>query len=62
MFFYLDAIASVQNDVATWLQTLGLANYEPMFLANGFDDIEFLAIMEDSDLIELGILDSEHRK
>lgn len=51
------------DSVAAWLSSLNLAQYEPMFLTNGFDDMDFLGgSLEDQDLIELGILHSEHRK
>lgn len=53
----------IKHDVASWLQSLGLKQYEPIFLSNGFDDINFLnGVITNEDLIELGIIDSEHRE
>ncbi|XP_073522625.1 ankyrin repeat and SAM domain-containing protein 1A isoform X6 [Phyllobates terribilis] len=52
------------QSVAQWLVSLGLPQYESKFVLNGFDDVRFLAdnILEDQDLIDIGILDQQHRK
>ncbi|XP_073431695.1 ankyrin repeat and SAM domain-containing protein 1A isoform X5 [Dendrobates tinctorius] len=52
------------QSVAQWLVSLGLPQYESKFVLNGFDDVRFLAdnILEDQDLVDIGILDQQHRK
>ncbi|XP_056413646.1 ankyrin repeat and SAM domain-containing protein 1A isoform X3 [Hyla sarda] len=52
------------QSVAQWLESLGLLQYESKFVLNGFDDVHFLAnnILEDQDLIDIGILDLQHRR
>ena len=51
------------DTILSWLVSLGLSQYEPMFITNGFDEVSFLnGIVKDEDLIRLGILHSEHRK
>ncbi|XP_040280086.1 LOW QUALITY PROTEIN: ankyrin repeat and SAM domain-containing protein 1A [Bufo bufo] len=52
------------QSVAQWLQSLDLPQYESKFVLNGFDDVRFLTdnIMEDQDLIDIGILDLQHRR
>ncbi|XP_069827549.1 ankyrin repeat and SAM domain-containing protein 1A isoform X2 [Dendropsophus ebraccatus] len=52
------------QSVAQWLESLGLPQYESKFVLNGFDDVRFLAdnILEDQDLIDIGILDLQHRR
>ncbi|XP_069612710.1 ankyrin repeat and SAM domain-containing protein 1A isoform X4 [Ranitomeya imitator] len=51
------------QSVAQWLVSLGLPQYESKFVLNGFDDVRFLAdnILEDQDLVDVGILDQQHR-
>ncbi|XP_077151599.1 ankyrin repeat and SAM domain-containing protein 1A isoform X4 [Ranitomeya variabilis] len=51
------------KSVAQWLVSLGLPQYESKFVLNGFDDVRFLAdnILEDQDLVDIGILDQQHR-
>ncbi|XP_066928058.1 ankyrin repeat and sterile alpha motif domain-containing protein 1B-like isoform X2 [Clytia hemisphaerica] len=59
----LEAKPMSTKSVPEWLDSIGMAIYEPMFLANGYDEIEFInGCLDDQDLIELGILDSGHRK
>ncbi|KAM3934400.1 ankyrin repeat and SAM domain-containing protein 1A isoform 2-T2 [Leptodactylus fuscus] len=50
--------------VAQWLESLGLPQYESKFVLNGFDDVRFLTgnILEDQDLMDIGILDLKHRR
>ncbi|XP_013409625.1 ankyrin repeat and sterile alpha motif domain-containing protein 1B isoform X2 [Lingula anatina] len=51
------------QSVGDWLQDMGLGQYENTMVANGFDDMDFLGgtIIEDQDLIEIGITNQEHR-
>ncbi|XP_073472117.1 ankyrin repeat and SAM domain-containing protein 1A isoform X2 [Aquarana catesbeiana] len=52
------------QSVAQWLEALGLLQYESKFVLNGFDDVRFLTdnILEDQDLIDIGVTDVEHRR
>ncbi|XP_075051853.1 ankyrin repeat and SAM domain-containing protein 1A isoform X5 [Mixophyes fleayi] len=52
------------QSVAQWLESLGLLQYESKFVLNGFDDVRFLTdnILEDQDLIDIGITDMQHRR
>ncbi|KAM5179662.1 ankyrin repeat and SAM domain-containing protein 1A isoform 2-T2 [Mantella aurantiaca] len=52
------------QSVAQWLDSLGLLQYEGKFVLNGFDDVRFLTdnILEDQDLLDIGITDFEHRR
>ncbi|XP_057381430.1 ankyrin repeat and SAM domain-containing protein 1A-like [Daphnia carinata] len=52
------------DNVADWLLSLGFQHYLGLFIANGFDDIDFLGdgIVDDSSLLDIGVLDSEHRR
>ena len=45
-----------------WLDSLGLAQYENILIANGFDDMEFMGsdVIERDDLVQIGITDPEH--
>uniref|UniRef100_A0A663MJZ1 Ankyrin repeat and sterile alpha motif domain containing 1B n=1 Tax=Athene cunicularia TaxID=194338 RepID=A0A663MJZ1_ATHCN len=47
-----------------WLENIGLPQYENHLLANGFDNVQFMGsnVMEDQDLLEIGILNSGHRQ
>ncbi|XP_063309129.1 ankyrin repeat and SAM domain-containing protein 1A isoform X3 [Pelobates fuscus] len=49
--------------VAQWLESLGLLQYESKLVLNGFDDVHFLTdtMLEDQDLIDIGIIDVQHR-
>uniref|UniRef100_A0A8C5LZ86 Ankyrin repeat and sterile alpha motif domain containing 1A n=1 Tax=Leptobrachium leishanense TaxID=445787 RepID=A0A8C5LZ86_9ANUR len=49
--------------VAQWLDSLGLLQYESKLVLNGFDDVRFLTdtMLEDQDLIDIGITDVRHR-
>ncbi|KAM8976006.1 ankyrin repeat and SAM domain-containing protein 1A [Pelodytes ibericus] len=49
--------------VAQWLESLGLLQYESKLVLNGFDDVRFLTdtMLEDQDLIDIGIMDTQHR-
>uniref|UniRef100_A0A6J0UEC5 Ankyrin repeat and sterile alpha motif domain-containing protein 1B isoform X4 n=1 Tax=Pogona vitticeps TaxID=103695 RepID=A0A6J0UEC5_9SAUR len=50
--------------VGQWLESIGLPQYENHLLANGFDNVQFMGsnVMEDQDLLEIGILNSGHRQ
>ncbi|XP_062837041.1 ankyrin repeat and sterile alpha motif domain-containing protein 1B isoform X9 [Anolis carolinensis] len=50
--------------VGQWLENIGLPQYENHLLANGFDSVQFMGsnVMEDQDLLEIGILNSGHRQ
>ncbi|XP_075709637.1 ankyrin repeat and SAM domain-containing protein 1A isoform X2 [Rhinoderma darwinii] len=52
------------QSIAQWLESLGLLQYESKFVLNGFDDVRFLTdnILEDQDLVDIGILDLQHRR
>ncbi|XP_006819453.1 ankyrin repeat and sterile alpha motif domain-containing protein 1B-like [Saccoglossus kowalevskii] len=57
--------ASVKpENVAQWLDKLGLLQYENTFLANGFDDLNFLSgsILEEQDLIDMEVQEKSHRQ
>ncbi|XP_052798445.1 ankyrin repeat and sterile alpha motif domain-containing protein 1B-like isoform X2 [Mya arenaria] len=44
--------------VGEWLESLGLSQYENNFIANGFDNIDFLdpRVLEEQDLEQIGVL------
>ncbi|XP_012927734.2 ankyrin repeat and sterile alpha motif domain-containing protein 1B isoform X2 [Heterocephalus glaber] len=50
--------------VGQWLESFGLPQYENHLMANGFDNVQFMGsnVMEDQDLLEIGILNSGHRQ
>ncbi|XP_032767171.1 ankyrin repeat and sterile alpha motif domain-containing protein 1B isoform X10 [Rattus rattus] len=50
--------------VGQWLESIGLPQYENHLTANGFDNVQFMGsnVMEDQDLLEIGILNSGHRQ
>lgn len=50
--------------VGQWLESIGLPQYENHLMANGFDSVQFMGsnVMEDQDLLEIGILNSGHRQ
>uniref|UniRef100_A0A4W3INL3 Ankyrin repeat and sterile alpha motif domain containing 1B n=1 Tax=Callorhinchus milii TaxID=7868 RepID=A0A4W3INL3_CALMI len=52
------------DTVGRWLESIGLPQYENHLLANGFDNIQFMGsnVVEDQDLLEIGILNSSHRQ
>uniref|UniRef100_A0A2R5L4L3 Putative cask-interacting adaptor protein caskin n=1 Tax=Ornithodoros turicata TaxID=34597 RepID=A0A2R5L4L3_9ACAR len=52
------------KSVEEWLSSLGLAEYENLFLLSGYDDTRFLGggIIEDQDLKEIGVSNAEHRR
>lgn len=52
------------QSVGDWLEGLDLPQYENLFIANGFDDIDFLGcdILDEMDLIDIGISDKNHRR
>ncbi|GAB6021253.1 hypothetical protein CHUAL_003868 [Chamberlinius hualienensis] len=50
--------------VGVWLSNVGMGNYESLFLIHGFDDLQFMGgdMIEEQDLVDMGISISEHRK
>ncbi|XP_042549259.1 ankyrin repeat and sterile alpha motif domain-containing protein 1B isoform X9 [Perognathus longimembris pacificus] len=52
------------QSVGQWLESIGLPQYENHLMANGFDNVQFMGsnVMEDQDLLEIGILNSGHRQ
>ncbi|KAG8451036.1 hypothetical protein GDO86_003351 [Hymenochirus boettgeri] len=53
-----------EQSVSHWLRSIGLVQYESKLVLNGFDDVRFLtgAMMDDQDLIDIGITDIQHRR
>ncbi|XP_071809241.1 ankyrin repeat and sterile alpha motif domain-containing protein 1B-like isoform X1 [Asterias amurensis] len=51
------------QSVGAWLENLGMGQYENMMIANGFDNLDFMGgkILEENDLIEMGIMEELHR-
>ncbi|XP_034019298.1 ankyrin repeat and sterile alpha motif domain-containing protein 1B isoform X1 [Thalassophryne amazonica] len=52
------------QSIGQWLDSIGLVQYENHLLANGFDNVQFMGsnVVEDQDLLEIGILNSAHRQ
>ncbi|XP_078582821.1 uncharacterized protein LOC144865735 isoform X3 [Branchiostoma floridae x Branchiostoma japonicum] len=50
--------------VGEWLQQLELQQYENVFVSHGFDNLKFMggSILEDQDLVEMGVADPAHRE
>ncbi|XP_066275704.1 ankyrin repeat and SAM domain-containing protein 1A-like isoform X3 [Branchiostoma lanceolatum] len=50
--------------VGEWLQLLDLQQYENVFVSHGFDNLKFMggSILEDQDLVEMGVVDPAHRE
>ncbi|XP_033752699.1 ankyrin repeat and SAM domain-containing protein 1A-like isoform X2 [Pecten maximus] len=50
--------------VGDWLEELNLGQYENTLVANGYDNTDFLGgkLLDDQDLEQIGIKNSEHRK
>lgn len=54
---------SLGSTVGQWLHGLGMADYESIFVANGFDELDFInGILEESDLQEMGIEETDRAK
>ncbi|XP_031838979.1 ankyrin repeat and SAM domain-containing protein 1A isoform X2 [Nomia melanderi] len=52
----------VSTSVGQWLSTLGLADYETLFISYGFDDLDFInGVMDEADLKEMGINSDQER-
>ncbi|BFZ04856.1 hypothetical protein BsWGS_07897 [Bradybaena similaris] len=51
------------QSIGEWLADVGLPQYENTLVANGFDDTDFLGgnILEDQDLLSIGVEDPFHR-
>jgi len=52
------------QSVGDWLESLELAQYENLLIANGFDDMDFVGpnVLEADDLAEIGVTNSDHKK
>jgi len=52
------------QSVGDWLEGLGLSQYENIFITNGFDDMDYMGpdILDDNELLELGVHSEEHRQ
>ncbi|XP_053385251.1 ankyrin repeat and sterile alpha motif domain-containing protein 1B-like isoform X2 [Mercenaria mercenaria] len=50
--------------IGEWLESLALGHYENAFVANGYDNIDFLDsnILEEQDLEQIGVLTHGHRQ
>uniref|UniRef100_A0A1B6EDU6 PID domain-containing protein n=1 Tax=Clastoptera arizonana TaxID=38151 RepID=A0A1B6EDU6_9HEMI len=56
------SIMSINTTVGQWLTSLSLSDYESLFLNSGYDDLDFLnGILDESDLIEMGIGNEKDR-
>ncbi|XP_068623156.1 uncharacterized protein [Battus philenor] len=54
---------SVASNLGFWLSSLGLHDYEPLFLESGYDDIDFInGILDENDLREMGIEENDRQK
>ncbi|XP_074660814.1 uncharacterized protein LOC141913248 isoform X2 [Tubulanus polymorphus] len=49
--------------VGDWLESMKLEQYENLFIANGFDNMDFMApnVLEEADILEMGIYNETHR-
>lgn len=52
------------QSIGAWLDSLNLGQYENMLIANGFDHLDFIGggIIEEQDLMDIGIVEEIHRK
>ncbi|XP_070566110.1 ankyrin repeat and SAM domain-containing protein 1A-like isoform X2 [Ptychodera flava] len=59
----MSASAKPEN-VAQWLEKLGLPQYQHTFLTHGYDDLNFLngKVLEEQDLIDIGVQEKNHRQ
>lgn len=52
----------VSTSVGQWLSTLGLADYETLFINYGFDDLDFInGVLDEADLKDMGINSDQER-
>ncbi|XP_076748880.1 ankyrin repeat and SAM domain-containing protein 1A isoform X4 [Xylocopa sonorina] len=52
----------VSTSVGQWLSTLGLADYETLFINYGFDDLDFIyGVLDEADLKDMGITSDQER-
>ncbi|XP_077994290.1 ankyrin repeat and SAM domain-containing protein 1A-like isoform X2 [Glandiceps talaboti] len=57
--------ASVKpENVGQWLEKLGLPQYQHIFLTHGYDDLNFLngKVLEEQDLLDMGLMERNHRQ
>ncbi|XP_066146580.1 ankyrin repeat and SAM domain-containing protein 1A-like [Euwallacea fornicatus] len=53
---------AAEMTVEKWLQSIGMGDYVGLFMSNGFDNVGFLnGVIEESDLIDMGITSKEER-
>ena len=50
-----------ENMVCVWLCYLGMSEYAEGFLEHGYDDLETVKIMEEEDILVVGVLKVEDR-
>ncbi|XP_054263617.1 ankyrin repeat and SAM domain-containing protein 1A-like [Macrosteles quadrilineatus] len=56
------SIVSTTSTVAQWLAGMGLADYESLFTNYGYDDLDFInGVLEDSDLVDMGVSNEKER-
>ncbi|KPM10109.1 ankyrin repeat domain containing protein 32 [Sarcoptes scabiei] len=61
----LRSIVLDQNQqIFLWLKEIGMQNYQEILTENGYDDLDFMDcnVMDDNDLIEIGIIQASHRE
>ncbi|XP_011335014.1 ankyrin repeat and SAM domain-containing protein 1A isoform X3 [Ooceraea biroi] len=52
----------VSTSVGQWLSSLGLVDYESLFINYGFDDLEFInGVLDEADLCDMGINSDQER-
>jgi len=56
--------SDLPRDISTWLSALGLPQYLEILRQNGYDNVDFLSdgVLEEDDMISIGIIDSKHRR
>ncbi|XP_030020302.1 uncharacterized protein LOC115440138 isoform X3 [Manduca sexta] len=54
---------SVASNLGLWLSSIGMHDYETLFLDSGYDDIDFInGILDENDLREIGIEENDRHK
>ena len=48
--------------ISEWLRSLGLQQYAPDFIDNGYDELEVCKLIKDEDLDAIGVTHALHRK
>ncbi|XP_046394168.1 uncharacterized protein LOC124161944 isoform X2 [Ischnura elegans] len=53
--------APVPTSIGQWLESIGLPEYEKMFVFHGYDDVDFInGVLEECDLRTMGVVDDGH--